>query len=55
MAELPAPELPPDGSVWVVDSADDLEGREVEVKTRTGPRDDTWSTTRSGWTTACSR
>jgi hypothetical protein len=33
--EFLALELPPDGSVWVVDSPhdpDDLEGREVEVK-----------------------
>jgi hypothetical protein len=29
--EILAPELPPDGSVWVVDSPDDLEGRQVEV------------------------
>jgi hypothetical protein len=29
--ELPAPELPPDGSVWIVESPDDLEGREVDL------------------------
>jgi hypothetical protein len=30
--EIFAPKLPPDGSVWVVDSPDDLEDRHIEVK-----------------------
>jgi hypothetical protein len=34
--EIPARTLPPDGSVWVVDSPDDLEGREVEVRVPDG-------------------
>jgi hypothetical protein len=34
--ELGAPERPPDGSVRVVDSPDDLEGPEVEVRVPDG-------------------
>jgi hypothetical protein len=34
--EILASELPPDGSVWVVDSPGDLEGRQVEVKVPNG-------------------
>ena len=34
--EILASELPPDGSVWVLDSPDDLEGREIEVKVPRG-------------------
>jgi hypothetical protein len=34
--EILASELPPDGSVWVVDSPGDLGGRQVEVKVPNG-------------------
>jgi hypothetical protein len=36
MVELPALTLPPDGSVWVLESPEDLEGREVLVKASDG-------------------